>query len=178
MGVTIREQGLREARDRLARFRRTQVMVRALDRTAAEVVAALRAEAPFRPRGEDFSESAHREVRHLRDSIRTERETGIGRVARVFVSDVPQARYVIDGTRPHPIDPTGFSGRTPQTPWRAARGGQRSVLHFITDGGDEVFTRHVEHPGTRPNPFNVRAWVAVRGRVLEQFVAEARAALR
>lgn len=43
--------------------------------------------------------------------------------------------YVHDGTVAHGIDPVNAS-----------------VLHFFVDG-DEVFTKHVDHPGTTANPF-------------------------
>ncbi len=65
--------------------------------------------------------------------------------------DGPIAAYVIRGTRPHPIEPTG--------PW---------PLHFFVDG-EEVFTMHVDHPGTDANPFNQAAWEAQRDDVLQKF---------
>ena len=51
------------------------------------------------------------------------------------------ATFVIGGTRPHPID--------------AAPG---HVLHFFLEGGEEIFTPHVDHPGTRANDFRKPAW--------------------
>ena len=31
------------------------------------------------------------------------------------------------------------------------------ALHFFTKAGREVFTMRVMHPGTKPNPFHIRA---------------------
>ena len=63
----------------------------------------------------------------------------------------PIAKYVIRGTRPHPIDPVNAS-----------------MLHWVGDAGD-VFAGHVDHPGTDPNPFNQRAWEAQRDEVVAKF---------
>jgi hypothetical protein len=63
----------------------------------------------------------------------------------------PIARFVIRGTQAHPIEPV------------SAR-----ALHFFVDG-DEVFTKHVEHPGTSPNPYNRVAWEAQRPDVVHRF---------
>ena len=65
----------------------------------------------------------------------------------------PIAAYVIRGTRPHPIDPVNAS-----------------VLHWVGPDGD-VFARHVDHPGTDPNPYNQRAWEARRAEVVGLFRA-------
>jgi len=53
---------------------------------------------------------------------------------------VPYWVYVEKGTRPHMIFPVNAS-----------------VLHF-TVGGQDVFTRYVFHPGTKPNPVVERSW--------------------
>lgn len=52
------------------------------------------------------------------------------------VSDRPYAKYVIGGTGPHLIEA------------RTAR-----ALRFWVEGGDIVFAKRVNHPGTAPNPF-------------------------
>jgi hypothetical protein len=44
--------------------------------------------------------------------------------------------WVEYGTAPHEITPV-----------------TAQVLHFIAKDGTEVFTKHVNHPGTSPNPF-------------------------
>lgn len=54
-------------------------------------------------------------------------------------SDVFYAPYVNDGTRPHVIRP------------KRAR-----ALRFVV-GGQVVFARVVQHPGTKANPFLTRA---------------------
>lgn len=72
----------------------------------------------------------------LRDSIHEPGvEAGGGRVAMTWTSEVPYAEFVIAGTAPHPIYP------------KNAR-----ALHW-----DDVFALHVEHPGTKPDPFPQRA---------------------
>ena len=75
-----------------------------------------------------------------------------GRLEIVSTDDRgPIAKFVIRGTAAHPIDPVN------------AR-----FLHFFV-GGDEVFTRHVDHPGTSPNPYNQAAWEAQRADVVGKF---------
>lgn len=64
----------------------------------------------------------------------------------------PIAAYVTRGTRPHPIEPVN------------AR-----FLHFIASDGTEVYTTHVDHPGTSPNPFHVTAWQASAPTVVDLF---------
>lgn len=62
-------------------------------------------------------------------------------------SDQPYAEFVVKGTRPHTIVP------------RRAR-----VLAFEGSGGETVFTKRVQHPGTAPNNFAHDALViAMRG---------------
>lgn len=69
-----------------------------------------------------------------------------------FGSPAAYTPYIVDGTRPHTIVP------------RSAR-----VLHFRTAGGDEVFTRRVNHPGTRPNDFVRRAVLPLLPEIQESF---------
>ena len=66
--------------------------------------------------------------------------------------DIPLAKFIILGTKPHGIDPLG--------PW---------PLHWIGAGGEDVFAMHVDHPGTDANPFNQRAWENVRDEVVTEF---------
>ena len=75
----------------------------------------------------------------LRDSISIERRAAGGGVSVRFVSSVPYATFVENGTGPHRIEP------------RNAR-----VLHW-TSGGSSAFAHGVNHPGTRPNPFARKA---------------------
>lgn len=78
-----------------------------------------------------------RSGRHLRDTIEADKRpfdtgSGLGLYVR---AKAPYAIYVHEGTRGHAIEP-----RT------------RTVLRF-TVGGDVVFARRVQHPGTKANPF-------------------------
>jgi hypothetical protein len=52
-----------------------------------------------------------------------------------WTSDVPYAEFVIGGTSPHPIYPKNVR-----------------ALHW-----DDIFAAHVNHPGTKPDPFPRRA---------------------
>lgn len=62
-------------------------------------------------------------------------------------SDQPYAEWVVKGTKPHTIVP------------RRAK-----VLAFEGSGGEMIFTRRAQHPGTAPNNFAHDALViAMRG---------------
>lgn len=75
----------------------------------------------------------------LRDSFSVQRlRTGGGITAR-FVSSAPYADYVERGTGPHKIEPK-----------------HAGALHWES-GGESVFARVVNHPGTKPNPFVEKA---------------------
>lgn len=64
-------------------------------------------------------------------------------------SPQPLGKWIILGTEAHPI---------------AAKGG--GVLSFFWPNGPkgpgQYFFREVQHPGTAPNPFNLRAWQRVQ----------------
>lgn len=76
----------------------------------------------------------------LRASIRVESRRSLGfRTIYTVGSDVEYAAMVNDGTRPHVIRPR-----------------RAQVLRFQV-GGQVVFARVVNHPGTRPRPFLDRA---------------------
>lgn len=53
----------------------------------------------------------------------------------IVENDTPQARFVVDGTRPHVILPVNAN-----------------ALSFYVNG-THVFAKRVNHPGTAPNPF-------------------------
>lgn len=57
---------------------------------------------------------------------------------RVFLNPAiaGYANAIHDGSRPHPIDPK-----------------RRKLLRWATPGGGFAFARHVEHPGTKADPF-------------------------
>jgi hypothetical protein len=147
---TVHVSGAKEAAATLRRFQATRALVSFADGLMPRLALGLRQWAPFREHSEDFSESAP-SARHLRDSILVVRHTSTEAVQILATSDVPQARFTIEGTKPHVIEPVAVSGRTPRTPWRPASGGARSVLHWISAGGQDVFATRVNHPGTRPN---------------------------
>ena len=79
---------------------------------------------------------------HLRDTI-NKRLVRDRAGAAVYVGDlddsVPHARYHHDGTRPHQILPV------------------RAKMLRFTVGGQVVFARVVNHPGTKANPYLVDA---------------------
>lgn len=76
----------------------------------------------------------------LRASIRIESRRSLGfRTIYTVGSDVEYAAFVNDGTRPHVIRPR-----------------RAQVLRFNV-GGQVVFARVVNHPGTRARPFLDRA---------------------
>lgn len=76
---------------------------------------------------------------YLRDTLRGTVAGGPGSAEVRFTSDAPYVHFVIDGTQPHTITP---------------KNGEWLVFNV---GGDWVFARSVEHPGTAPNPFTERA---------------------
>lgn len=76
-------------------------------------------------------------------------------VLQVYETDNrgPIPAYVIRGTMPHPIDPV-----------------RAQMLHWVDrETGEDVFARHVDHPGTAPNPYNLRAWQAQRETLVRRF---------
>ncbi len=83
------------------------------------------------------------------------RDSGDG-VLEVYETDNrgPVPVWVIRGTSgPYPIDPV-----------------TATVLHWIDRStGEDVFARHVDHPGILPNRYNIRAWQMARGDVLTMF---------
>ena len=80
----------------------------------------------------------------LRSSIRFAREAGAGTTTATWTAYTPYAGFVINGTSEHEIWPVAAN-----------------YLHFVKNGG-QVFVgpkgsqAHVNHPGTKPNPFNRR----------------------
>lgn len=80
---------------------------------------------------------------HLRDTI-NKRLIRDKDGAAVYVGDlddsVPHARFHHDGTRPHQIRPV-----------------RAKMLRFTVAGGQVVFARVVNHPGTKANPYLVDA---------------------
>lgn len=72
----------------------------------------------------------------LRDSIDGKLVSSSGMSADGEVRiDVPYAAVVVEGSRPHIIEPR-----------------RKKALRFKS-GGETVFAKRVHHPGTKPNPF-------------------------
>lgn len=69
-----------------------------------------------------------------------------GVVMLVGVEHVPYALFVHEGTQPHSIDAKNAP-----------------FLVFMGRDGNLVFTKHVDHPGNKPNRFLVRALAAAAG---------------
>jgi hypothetical protein len=99
---------------------------------------------------------------HLRDSIIAETTT-TGATIEVAVGVPPEqankVRWLREGTRPHTI-----------VPLRAR------ALHFWDRDGLEVFAKSVNHPGTRPNPWEEEARVACEALVEEAALTMGKAA--
>ena len=130
-----------EVAQRLKDFQTTSAIVSWIDATSPTIIAALKKEAPYGP---------DRGGPHLRDRIFSERHSAIGSVTAVFDTDrSPLATWILGGTKPHNI-PKAFGYPLP----------------FGTSGRFGGFF----HPGTRPNLFNVRAWIAVEDLVVDELV--------
>jgi hypothetical protein len=101
----------------------------------------LRSHAPFRT-GE------------LRQDIRYRQEAAAGERMIVFYATVPQAAWVIKGTRPHQILP------------RNAK-----ALRWLGPGGLGAarFAKKVNHPGTKPNNFPERAIKPIGNAIAQMF---------
>jgi Bacteriophage HK97-gp10, putative tail-component len=89
---------------------------------------------------------------NLRRSISSRRRMVEGSVRAEFGATAPYAGFVVDGTSPHTIQ---------------ARNGR--VLRFATSGGQTLYRRSVNHPGTKPNPFADRALQAALPAVRDTF---------
>lgn len=129
---------------RLRSFQTTRALVSFADSAGPRILTGLRQWAPYRADGKG---------RHLRDSIRMERATSGTGVTVTFSSDVPQATFVIEGTRAHPIEPKA-----------------KSFLSWVGSDGNRVFTRYVNHPGTSPNPFPRHLWEYMQESVAGEFL--------
>lgn len=112
---------------------------RILDAIDPIVLDALKAEAPVRTGA-------------LQQSIYSALSGGYGGSVSREYRALGYGRYVIEGTNPHLIVAHGWLGDV-GTHTMSRTG----YLAFTSEGGDLVFRRYVNHPGTKPNPFNQRA---------------------
>ena len=147
----------REAATLLSEFQFGEAAARTNDLVRPGVVAAMRARAPVGPRIGPRTKDDPR----LRDTIGATRATTVGGSVLTVTSTSDHAGYVIHGTEPHQIRPKGdyplvfFWARV------------NAVVASYGWHGEEYGV--VEHPGTKPNPFPVEAWAAVRGGVVDTF---------
>ena len=145
--MEVRVDRLRDVRGRFASVTNEAALVHA--RTHVDVAAgvlnrALRDEAP---RGQPDPLGRPRRYPVLKENI-FYRVLRTSRGWHVLFTGPPQVRFVLDGTRPHPIE------------------GKRCPLHFYWHRvGREVWFWHVNHPGTTPNRFEIRAAAKVRQQV-------------
>ena len=107
----------------------------------AEEVRVLAREKAGRSEGEDHQ--------HLQDSLRLRKTVdGLGYQVGVFESPtIGYALYHHEGTDPHPIDPIPPN---------------KVLVFYYPKAGRVVYLRHVDHPGTRPNPYLTDALAEVR----------------
>lgn len=123
------------AASRMEAFNATLRMVGWADKTGLLMEHELKAQAPTDKRGRAGAG-------RLKNSIHYQRRTSIGKIVLTFHSDDPAARWVIDGTRPHPITPNGTG---------------HLALHFPDASGEMIFRNHVQHRGSHANPFHEKA---------------------
>ena len=151
-----------EVAARLRAFNITATIVDWIDRAASPtLITALKAEAPYGDRSN--ATGARATGPHLRDRIWSERHSGVGHVETVFQTDrSPVAAFVLGGTKPHDIRPRGD---WPLTFYWDKAGG---VVQSWGWHGEKYGM--VKHPGTKANPFNVRAWMGVEMPLAEMLV--------
>lgn len=101
----------------------------------------LRSSAPFR-------------TGQLRQDIRFRQETSPALHLIVYYAMVPQAAFVIKGTRPHQILPRNAKS-----------------LRWLGPGGlgGARFAKRVNHPGTKPNPFPEKAIKPIGNAISQMF---------
>src|SRR6185437_5254133 len=87
-----------------------------------------------------LQEQAPRKTSVYADAIRTTSETRSGGTSVKAYAPDPLATSLTPGTPPHEIVPVNAK-----------------VLRFFGSDGGKVFTQHVNHPGTQPNEFHLRA---------------------
>ena len=87
----------------------------------------------------------------------------------------PYARFVHEGTKPHPILPRNASLSKQWLYQKQNAGkygipkGSKLVLRWATPGGGWAFSRYVNHPGTKPDQFLYEAAATEQSAVVERF---------
>jgi hypothetical protein len=145
-----------EAAGLLRRFNFGKAASEFMDEVSPGIVAAMRSAAP---KGRAREGESHKT---LEKSIFAIRHTTTTEGTLEVTSDVPQAKFVLYGTRPHQIvgrPLLAFNWNSGTSGWLAATGGENV----------NVVVRSVQHPGTKPNPFNAKAWEMVKGGVARIF---------
>lgn len=161
--VTVETDRFRDLLGRFASVRDSRAVEHAREHAhrAGRILSdALRQEAPS-SRPDPLGRPKPPGYRKLRDNINAQVEMKGGPPPgfEIKMTAPPQVRFVLDGTPPH-IIPRGGSAE------QMARG---YPLHFWWHKQNrEAWFWSVNHPGTQPNRFDLRALRKVRERVLEE----------
>ena len=136
--MPVKAVGLDEVSRAFSRFSMTKAFVSFADGASLRITAGL---SHYAPVGQTFGETEPH--KHLRDSIRPIRHTSAGHLTLEFQSDVPQARYITQGTRAH--GPTG----------------DRTFMTWVGERG-RIWAKWVR--GVERNPFPTHYWQQVEHR--------------
>jgi len=90
----------------------------------------------------------------LGDSYNVDVEINGGELTLRAMTPLQRAEWIIHGTPEHVIVPT-----------------VAEALHFQARSGDEVFTKMVHHPGTKPDDYIARAAARVADEMASRFSA-------
>lgn len=136
------------AATRMEAFNATVRMVSWADKVGLAMEHELKTQAPVDKRGRQGSG-------RLRQSINYQRRTSIGGIVLTFHSNDPAAKYVIEGTRPHRITPSG----------------DNLALHFPDASGEMIFRNSTNHRGAHANPFHQKAMERMLPMISSSFAA-------
>lgn len=144
--LSIGMGGLSDADSWLGSFDAAVKIVRWGQSWGARVAEEMAKEAPYRE-SEDGDEQ---QSEHLRDSIAFAGAHPVGAGAQMtWTSNVGWAAYVVEGTEAHEI-----------------HAAVAKALHWQGEDGDQ-YAVSVMHPGTKPNPFPLRAFQKLEAELLE-----------
>lgn len=90
-------------------------------------------------------------------TIHSVQHGGVGEIVLEYRAADPLTTFIIQGTAPHVIEAS-----------------RASVLAFYNGGGELVFARSVNHPGTKPNDYPNRAWNAASSAIIAQLAETGR----